>query len=159
MSGDDNDDNRVKSSPIIRLLDREVTDEDRALAERLGRLGGDHRLMAARLVRAIETEKETSAERLADDLSEALKMHDSRLDALALDVRDFKRGAQWGKAIAGTAITIAIAVAGFVVMRMLSDEELKGEFRIRLDHGEDRARKLEDQTNRIIDRMTQPRDK
>ncbi len=33
---------------------------------------------------------------------------------------------------------IAVSVAGFVVNRMLSGEELKGEYRVRLQHIEER---------------------
>lgn len=124
----------VRSSPILRLLDREVTDEDRALAERLGRIGGDHRLLAARLVRALEAEKQTSGEALAEQLGRALAEHDKRLDAVVDDVRDIKTGVRWGKALGGFALGVAISVGGFVANRMLSGEELKGEYRVRLDH-------------------------
>lgn len=128
----------IRSSPIVRLLERDVTDEDRALAKRLSRVGGDPQLLAARLIRALEAEKQDSSEQVAEQLGKALEEHDRKLESVAADVTEFKAGIRWGKVLGGFALGIAVSVAGFVVNRMLSGEELKGEYRVRLQHIEER---------------------
>lgn len=150
----------VQSSPIIRLLEREVTDEDRALAKRIARVGGEPSLLAARLVHALETREQTSSEQVAEQLGEALKAHDKRLDTAIerLDkvedgVKEFRTGIRWGKVLASAALALAGGVGGVVVNRMLTGEELKGEQRVKIDHLQEERREDRARDKELADRV------
>lgn len=131
----------VGSSPIIRLIERDIDAVDYAMAARLGRISGDPRLLVARLIRAFEAEKESSGETLRDQLESAISLHAKELEALEKQlhvlrdgVRDLSSLSTFGKWLLGGLGAIALAVLYYVGDKALSGMEMAGEQKIRIEH-------------------------
>lgn len=122
-------DSASRSAPIVRRLER-MEPADRAMAERLRRSGADPYAIAALVLR----DREDSDSALQEQLTQTMKEQDQRLDRVEMALVEGKIGIRWGKALGGFALGVAVAIGGFVANRMLSSEELKGEYRVRLDH-------------------------
>src|SRR5262249_33901420 len=120
------------TSPIVRLIERGVEPNDLAMASRLRReVGGDPHLLAARLIRAIETEKQSSGDDLRDQLEQAVKSQEDRLDELERKSTRLETTTGWWKWLLGGVGAIALALLVYVVDKILSRVELEGEAKMK----------------------------
>lgn len=155
---DDDDDRdprprREETSPIIRLIEGDLDAATLALANRLRRRGGgDTELTLARVIRALERDREESGSQLESQLGAAIHSQDRRLADLEATARelkatiaDYQRALRWARSLGGMAIGIALAVAGFVIERVLDGDGVRGEQRIRIEHLERAMERVLDQ--------------
>lgn len=149
---DDRPDVGDASSPIIRLIEGGASPSDQIMAGRLRRLGGDPHLMAARLIRAIESEKESSGDELRDHLERAIQSQDDRLSKVERATDNLKTGWGFGRWLLGGIGMIALGLLAYVADKVLAKAELEGESKIKIEYLERRAESFDGQLRALYDR-------